>query len=441
MDKEELVWSDFCPICKNLDNRYGACTKFHFNVFSSPKTFSKKCGGTFFLKDNVKQAQIEAQKHRTELQEEKSERLQHEDEQLFSKDTRECELILYKGILSTRIAILNYVSTFLIILVFSVLDIFHFAITLGLAAANFILLYRYGKRKSRYTDKLRVDEKGLHSIEYGFVAWQDIKNYQIDSGNYSDFEFINIKRYNEPRISMVQCRDTDPLEFQHFLFNFEAHLKDYNEKLARKLKNSQDNSAQSSNPLTPETAVNNESSPPVEPHVIQEKSFYTSKFAKPFVIGMWIFGAIMFYLTATTIDMDISMIARFVAFASLGSVVTFKAFNTGIRSWKSNEMEDEEEKDTICATSIDDVNNVINTNGSEELFSKGVKLYEQLKFDKAEVAFKQALEKDPESEDIFYNLALVYLEQKKYNKAWEYVEKLKERNVDCSEIIKELKKV
>ncbi|MFQ5639436.1 MAG: hypothetical protein ACE5IR_15735 [bacterium] len=73
------------------------------------------------------------------------------------------------------------------------------------------------------------------------------------------------------------------------------------------------------------------------------------------------------------------------------------------------------------------------------LFNDGVELYEKEEFILAERKLKKALELMPSSEDIFYNLALVYFELEDYEQSWEFVNKIKD--LDCQEIIIELKKV
>ncbi len=75
-----------------------------------------------------------------------------------------------------------------------------------------------------------------------------------------------------------------------------------------------------------------------------------------------------------------------------------------------------------------------------DLLNKGVELYEQKKFDEAEEKFKIALLRNKDSKEANYNLALVYLEQKKYDEAWEIVKKMEKSKIDCSEIISELEK-
>ncbi len=73
------------------------------------------------------------------------------------------------------------------------------------------------------------------------------------------------------------------------------------------------------------------------------------------------------------------------------------------------------------------------------LFNEGTDLYEQNKMDEAEAKFIQALNLDPTSDEIKYNLALVYLEKKEYFKTNQVVARINE--IDCDEIINELEKV
>ena len=81
---------------------------------------------------------------------------------------------------------------------------------------------------------------------------------------------------------------------------------------------------------------------------------------------------------------------------------------------------------------------LINT---KKYFNEGVALYEKEKFDLAEKKLKIALENDPTSENIKYNLALVYFEQKKYDESLKLIKEIEDSNVDCSELIAELNKV
>lgn len=74
-----------------------------------------------------------------------------------------------------------------------------------------------------------------------------------------------------------------------------------------------------------------------------------------------------------------------------------------------------------------------------KLFEEGVYFYEQEKFDEAESKFIEALKYNPNSDEIKYNLALVYLEKKEYFKTNQIIAHIKE--IDCDEIINELEKV
>jgi len=69
---------------------------------------------------------------------------------------------------------------------------------------------------------------------------------------------------------------------------------------------------------------------------------------------------------------------------------------------------------------------------SEQLFSDGVELYEQEKVSEAEEKFLQALEIQPDSEEIMYNLALVYFEQKKYDLSFALADRI--HHLDCTEL-------
>ena len=73
------------------------------------------------------------------------------------------------------------------------------------------------------------------------------------------------------------------------------------------------------------------------------------------------------------------------------------------------------------------------------LFDEGVNLYEQGKMDEAESKFLNALKIDSSSDEIKYNLALVYLEKKEYSKTNFLISHIKE--INCDEIIDELEKV
>lgn len=75
---------------------------------------------------------------------------------------------------------------------------------------------------------------------------------------------------------------------------------------------------------------------------------------------------------------------------------------------------------------------------SELLFNEGVDLYEQEKPDEAEQKFLSALKLHPQSEEIMYNLALVYFEQKKYEQCWDIAAAI--QFLDCTELFEELEK-
>ena len=78
-------------------------------------------------------------------------------------------------------------------------------------------------------------------------------------------------------------------------------------------------------------------------------------------------------------------------------------------------------------------------NDVEKLFNEGVNLYEQGKMDEAENKLLEALQMDSSSDEIKYNLALVYLEKKDYSKTNFLISQIKE--IDCEEILDELEKV
>jgi len=78
-------------------------------------------------------------------------------------------------------------------------------------------------------------------------------------------------------------------------------------------------------------------------------------------------------------------------------------------------------------------------NEMDKLFEEGVNFYEQSRMDEAETKFLEALQIDSSSEEIKYNLALVYLEKKEYNKTNLLISQIKE--IDCDEIVDELEKV
>ena len=78
-------------------------------------------------------------------------------------------------------------------------------------------------------------------------------------------------------------------------------------------------------------------------------------------------------------------------------------------------------------------------NEIEKLFDEGVNLYEQGRMDEAEIKLLEALKHDASSDEIKYNLALVYLEKKEYNNTNLLISQIKE--IDCDEIVDELEKV
>jgi len=78
-------------------------------------------------------------------------------------------------------------------------------------------------------------------------------------------------------------------------------------------------------------------------------------------------------------------------------------------------------------------------NRAEILFDEGIDSYEAEDFETAEAKFIEALAFDPLSEEIKYNLALIYLETKKYDHCNKLISQIRE--LDCGEIIDELEKV
>jgi tetratricopeptide (TPR) repeat protein len=80
-----------------------------------------------------------------------------------------------------------------------------------------------------------------------------------------------------------------------------------------------------------------------------------------------------------------------------------------------------------------------NIDKSELLFNEGIELYEQENFEDAKIKFLEALKLEPSSEEIMYNLSLVYFELKEYDLSWHYINQIKQ--LDCNEIIDELQKV
>ena len=73
----------------------------------------------------------------------------------------------------------------------------------------------------------------------------------------------------------------------------------------------------------------------------------------------------------------------------------------------------------------------------KSLFEEGTTLYAEKRFDEAENKLKEALDLAPKSEEIMYNLALVYVEKEKYKLALDLVNKIEK--INCKEIIKILK--
>jgi DNA-directed RNA polymerase subunit M/transcription elongation factor TFIIS len=77
-------------------------------------------------------------------------------------------------------------------------------------------------------------------------------------------------------------------------------------------------------------------------------------------------------------------------------------------------------------------------NRAEILFDEGISAYEDENLEMAESKFIEALEINPLSEEIKYNLALVYLETKQYDLCNRLIAGIYE--LDCGEIIDELEK-
>ncbi|MCK5145916.1 tetratricopeptide repeat protein [bacterium] len=75
----------------------------------------------------------------------------------------------------------------------------------------------------------------------------------------------------------------------------------------------------------------------------------------------------------------------------------------------------------------------------DTFFNEGVDLYEQKQFKEAEEKFMHALEIDPNSDDVKYNLALVYFATERYDMCVRFIQHI--HDVDCSELITELEKV
>jgi len=69
--------------------------------------------------------------------------------------------------------------------------------------------------------------------------------------------------------------------------------------------------------------------------------------------------------------------------------------------------------------------------------SKRKKLKGKLK--EAEKKFKKALILSPDSQDILYNLALVYFAQERYSLVWDLVNEMGREN--CPDLVDELNKV
>ncbi|MBN2425451.1 MAG: hypothetical protein JXR46_11915 [Calditrichaceae bacterium] len=74
----------------------------------------------------------------------------------------------------------------------------------------------------------------------------------------------------------------------------------------------------------------------------------------------------------------------------------------------------------------------------DKIFEEGISAYENGDMDTAEQKFLSALQFNPGSEEIRYNLALVYLEKKEYRKTDRLIANIHE--IDCSEILDELEK-
>ena len=73
---------------------------------------------------------------------------------------------------------------------------------------------------------------------------------------------------------------------------------------------------------------------------------------------------------------------------------------------------------------------------AEFLFHEGTRFYEKGQLKEAEQKLQQALRLMPASDDILYNLALVYLEFKQYDKVRSLIQRI--AAIDCTEIIKAL---
>ena len=59
MEQQNMNWENYCPQCRHFDSNTGACSMLHFNISSSPKTFSKKCNGQFYELDKNKKKEVE----------------------------------------------------------------------------------------------------------------------------------------------------------------------------------------------------------------------------------------------------------------------------------------------------------------------------------------------------------------------------------------------
>jgi|GEM_PF-2276928 len=75
----------------------------------------------------------------------------------------------------------------------------------------------------------------------------------------------------------------------------------------------------------------------------------------------------------------------------------------------------------------------------ETLFDQAVTLHENEQYTDAEKKYLEALALDPSSEDIKYNLALVYFSMEDYESVIKLVNEIK--TLDCSELIAELEKL
>ena len=48
MNKNIMLWKDYCPYCRYFDNNTGACSELNCNIFSNHDDFSDMCSGEFF---------------------------------------------------------------------------------------------------------------------------------------------------------------------------------------------------------------------------------------------------------------------------------------------------------------------------------------------------------------------------------------------------------